>query len=161
MLNARVVLSADGTRLLAWDFRDAKVAEHPDRAAIEEAFLNWRSATDIVEEYGIAHHSAVYRHAHATGLFRRRGGQIRTALEFLIERANEVKPTGNVIINAVRAYCCLTEDGRWVEPAKKYIIEHVESPASPAPISTKPASSQPPLRARKAANSNSESAIRT
>jgi hypothetical protein len=137
------------------------VCKHPDRTAIEEAFLNWRRAAEIVEEYGIAHHSALYRHAHATGLFDRRRGHIRSALEFIIERASEVKPTAGAIISAVRAYCCLTEDGHWIEPAKKQIIEHAESPASPAPMSTKRASSPPPAPARKAANPNSESTIRT
>jgi len=124
--------------------RRCTVCKHPDRPAIEEAFLNWRSAPEIVEEYGIAHHSALYRHAHATGLFNRRRGHIRTALEFIIERASRVKPTGNVIINAVRAYAHLTDDGRWIEPEKKYIIEHigqVESPAPPDPVSTKRPSS--------------------
>jgi hypothetical protein len=141
--------------------RRCTVCKHPDRAAIEEAFLNWRSAAEIVEEYGIAHHSALYRHAHSTGLFDRRRGHIRSALEFIIERASEVEPTAGAIISAVRAYCCLTEDGRWVEPAKKYVIEHVESPASPEPVSTKPTSSQPPPPAREAANPNGESGIRT
>jgi hypothetical protein len=141
--------------------RRCTVCKHSDRAAIEEAFLNWRSATEIVEEYGIAHHSALYRHAHATGLFDRRRGHIRSALEFIIERESEVKPTAGGIISAVRAYCCLTDDGLWVEPSKKYIIEHADPPVSPAPISTERASSQPPASARKAANPNSESAIRT
>jgi hypothetical protein len=78
------------------------------------------------------------------------------------ERASEVKPTGNVIINAVRAYAHLTDDGRWVEPEKKYIIEHVghvESPEPADPVSTKRPPSQP--IAPEAANPNSESAIRT
>lgn len=103
--------------------RPCTVCKHPERPAIEEAFLNWRSAPDIVEEYGIAHHSALYRHAHATGLFDRRRGHIRSALEFIIERASEVQPTASGIINPVRAYARLTEGGRWVEPEKKYIIE--------------------------------------
>jgi hypothetical protein len=104
--------------------RRCKVCHHPDRDAIEQAFLHWQSPEKIAREFGIAHHSTVYRHAYACGLFTRRGGYIRSALESIIERAADAHITGNDVIKAVRAACCITDDGKWVEPPRKCIIIH-------------------------------------
>ena len=52
--------------------RKCTVCRHPDRDAIESLFLLWRSPVKLAVAFGIADHSHIYRHAHATGLFARR-----------------------------------------------------------------------------------------
>ena len=106
--------------------RKCNVCRHPDRDAIEQDFLRWRSPDRIAKDYGIADHSSVYRHVHATGLFARRRATIRLALEPLIERAETVKVTANAIVSAVRVYAHLNDAGEWIEPATSH------SPLAPA-----------------------------
>jgi len=68
--------------------RRCRVCAHPDRAAIEQDFLRWRSPEKLARDYGIADHSSIYRHVHATGLYARRQQTIRAALESILERAD-------------------------------------------------------------------------
>jgi hypothetical protein len=100
--------------------RKCSVCNHPERDAIEEEFLDWRSPQAIGTHYGI-HKNSIYCHAHAMGLFVRRRGNVRSALELLIEQVEHAKVTGDTIINAVRALTCLQDDGRWVEPPRRVI----------------------------------------
>jgi len=104
--------------------RKCSVCKHPERSAIEEEFLDWRSPQAIGAHYGI-HKNSIYCHAHAMGLFVRRRGNMRSALEILIEQAEHARITGQTIINAVRALSCLQDDGRWVEPPT-HVIYSVE-----------------------------------
>jgi len=126
--------------------RRCNVCKHPDREAIELAFLRWRSPDDIAEEYGIAHHTSIYRHVHATGIFARRRQSIRLALEPLLERACSVKVTANAIVNAARVYAQINEAGEWVRPAKTIIIHHVADSAAP---SSEPEQSNPDSEIRR------------
>jgi len=112
--------------------RKCFVCKHPDRDAIEEEFLDWRSPQAIGADYGI-HKNSIYCHAHAMGLFARRRGNIRSALELLIEQVEHAKVTGDTIINAVRALTCLQDDGRWVEPPRRVIYSIESSPAANSP----------------------------
>jgi hypothetical protein len=113
--------------------RKCSVCNHPERGAIEEEFLHWCSPRAIGVHYDI-HRKAIYRHAHAMGLFAQRRGNIRSVLEHLIEQAEHAKVTGETIINAVRALTCLQDDGRWVEPPRRviYSIEHLPAEAGSA-----------------------------
>jgi len=113
--------------------RKCSVCNHPERDAIEEEFLHWRSPHAIGDHYDI-HKKAIYRHAHAMGLFARRRGNVRSVLEHLIEQAEHAPVTGQTIINAVRALTCLQDDGRWVEPPRRviYSIERVPATSIPA-----------------------------
>jgi hypothetical protein len=95
--------------------RKCNVCRHAERQAIEQDFLRWHSPDRIAEDYGIADHSSVYRHAHATGLFERRAATIRLALEPIIEQAMTVHVTADAIIRAVYVHAHLTDDGKWVE----------------------------------------------
>ncbi|HWY27413.1 MAG TPA: hypothetical protein VNY97_05720 [Candidatus Angelobacter sp.] len=117
---------------LARHSRRCNVCKHPDREAIELAFLRWRSPDDIAEEYGIAHHTSIYRHVHATGIFARRRQMIRLALDPLLERASSVKVTASAIISAARVYAQISEAGEWIRPAKTVIIHHVADSATPS-----------------------------
>ena len=96
--------------------RKCNVCRHADRAAIDQDFLAWHSPDRIAEDYGIADHSSIYRHAHATGLFDKRAKTIRLALGPLIECADTVEVTGDSIIRAVYVLANLDDDGKWAQP---------------------------------------------
>jgi hypothetical protein len=113
--------------------RKCNVCCHPDRDAIEQAFLRWRSPDQIALDYGIADHSSVYRHVHATGLFARRRATLRLALEPLIEQACEVRVTAGAIVSAVRLYAQINDAGEWVGPQQP--APPAESSASSTPAS--------------------------
>ena len=122
--------------------RRCNVCKHPDREAIEVEFLRWRSPDDIAEDYGIADRSSIYRHAHATGIYRRRRQNIRLALEPLLEQACTVKVNASAIISAFRLYAQMSDTGE-LPPRTKTVIVHrvaddVREPiANPAaPVST-------------------------
>ena len=110
--------------------RKCLVCSHPQREALEDDFLHWRSPEKLARDYNIPHRSMIYRHLHAHDLFRKRAGRLRHALESIIEQSENCKVTANSVIRAVRAYCCITDDGRWVEPPKQVIYslapEHVQ-----------------------------------
>ena len=120
--------------------RKCNICNHIHRAAIEEDFLRWRSPAEILRDYGLPHHSGLYRHADATGLSARRRQNGRAALDIIIEQAETAPVTATAIIRAIRAYSCLTDDGRWVEPPKHAIFERKDEPgAAPTPQPTPPA----------------------
>lgn len=100
------------------------ICNHPDREEIEQGFLHWESPTRLAHEFNLGHRRAVYRHARALGLFKKRVAHSRRILEFIMEKAESVTPTADSIIRAVRAYACLSEDGRWTEPTRRVIITH-------------------------------------
>lgn len=106
------------------------ICNHPDREAIEQGFLHWESPTLLAYEYGLGQRRAVYRHARAHGLFEKRAARTRRSLEFLMEQAETVTATADSVIRAVRAYSCVSDDGRWTEPTKRVIITHEHSHAS-------------------------------
>jgi hypothetical protein len=105
--------------------RKCAICHHPHREAIDDDFLRWRSPVQIVNEYQLAHHSAIYRHAHATGLVARRKASVLTVLEQILERAQSAKVTASSIVNAACLYAKMT--GQWKEPERKYIIERRSS----------------------------------
>jgi len=96
--------------------RKCSVCHHADRAAIDQDFLAWHSPDRIAKDYGIADHSSIYRHAHATGRFDKRANTIRLALAPLIERAATVEVTADAIIRAVYVFTNLDDDGKWANP---------------------------------------------
>ena len=48
--------------------RKCAICTHPDRQAIDEAFLHRSDKHQIVKDYNLPSLSSLYRHAHATGL---------------------------------------------------------------------------------------------
>ena len=106
------------------------ICNHPDRAAIEFDFLNWRNPGDIVRAYRFRGLSTIYRHAHATGLFCKRRLNLRFALERIVERVNEVPVTANAVIRAARAVSRINDSGEWVDPPSRLIVEHVNADES-------------------------------
>ncbi len=94
--------------------RKCTICHHPQREEIEFDFLRWKSSKDIAAAYGLPHHAAVCRHAHALGLFDRRHQTIRFALEPILEQADEafMKVTPASVISAVTAYAKINHEGK-------------------------------------------------
>jgi hypothetical protein len=110
--------------------RKCRVCHHPDREAIEEKFVHWHQPTRIAYEHSIPADS-LYRHAHATGLFKARRRNLRSVLEHIMEDVTRIQVTGDCIVRAVRAYTCLTDDNKWVEPATHVIVSPGSVPVKP------------------------------
>lgn len=107
------------------------ICNHPEREAIEQAFLHWWRPTDLAYHFKLGNRLVVYRHAHAMNLFERRTARTHHALGYMIEQAESVTPTADSIIRAIRALSCIDQDGRWHEPRKEVLIihQHLETPA--------------------------------
>jgi hypothetical protein len=105
------------------------VCRHPDHAAIDQDFLRWQSPEKLARQYGLANHTSIYRHVHATGLYARRRLTICTALESIIEHAERVVPTATEVVKAVKIYSQFNDRGQWVEPAKHRIIQRIKTSA--------------------------------
>jgi hypothetical protein len=131
--------------------RKCRICRHKDRQAIEDAYLRWRSPDFITDEFHLPHHSTIYRHARATGLAPRRRENLYTALEYIIEKSERVRPTAGALIAAVRM--CAQLQGNWTEPRRTCVVIHknAEPTSSPGHQASRLASS----------NSNRESEIRT
>jgi hypothetical protein len=99
--------------------RNCTVCAHEDREEIEREFVNWTSPKVIAKEFGLKDRTAVYRHAHAFGLFPKRGRNIRAALEKIIERAGEVEATSAAVVAAVQAYARINSQGQLVERVER------------------------------------------
>jgi hypothetical protein len=121
--------------------RKCEICHHSERDAIEREFIDWHPPGTIVDDYELKSRAGIYRHAHAVGLIPRRRHNLRSSLELLIQEAQRTSPTGDAIIRAVRAYCRVTRDGRWVEPPKHLIISR--RPSVPASRQPSPADGDP------------------
>jgi len=102
--------------------RRCSICQHPEREAIEEAFLHWHSISEIRTEFKLPERFTVYRHAHAFNLFPRRSRNLRFALGLIIEEAECARPTTEGVVSAIRAYTRLTDAGEWVEPPAHVIV---------------------------------------
>ena len=104
---------------------------------IDDAFINWESVDTIARSYGIDRRS-IYRHAHATGLFAQRDGNIRRALGLLIHRADKVRDiSADGIILAAKTLAHINEHGQWTAPPTHIILSYA------APRPTAAAAPQP------------------
>jgi hypothetical protein len=94
-----------------------KVCNHPQRAEIDTAFLNWGSAYKIAEDYGLADKMNIYRHAHATGLMEKRGRNLIGALDVLIERglSTAIEIPASATVAAIVARGKMNAQGRYIE----------------------------------------------
>jgi hypothetical protein len=100
---------------LARHRRLCTVCKHPQCAEIEADFVAWRGPIAITEDYGLGNRAAVYRHAHAFGLYDKRRANIRAALEHIIEKASEVEVTAPAVVAAIQAYAKINSRGQWIE----------------------------------------------
>jgi hypothetical protein len=98
---------------------NCKVCQHEDHVAIEAEFVNWKSPSQIAEDWGLRDRTTLYRHAWATGLMERRRRNIRVALESIIEQASAVEVTAGAVVQAIVAYSKISSEGRFVERSER------------------------------------------
>lgn len=104
--------------------RKCAICNHPQREAIEDLFVHWHRPDCVAGEYTVSE-TSLYRHAHATGLLRTRRRNLRCVLEHMLEQGPTMQITSDSIVRAVRAYACLTNDNRWIEPTKRVVVTTV------------------------------------
>lgn len=122
--------------------RLCSICSHPDRDAIEGDFVRWRKPAEIAEDYNISSRYAIYRHAHATGLFLRRQAEMARVLEKQLERADDCPlEQFDVITRAARLYSHLDANGRWSDPPRTHYV--FTGPAVSPPDSTSPGADSP------------------
>jgi hypothetical protein len=102
--------------------RKCIICQHPLRDAIDDYFLQWYPSRRIAQEFQIAKVRCIYRHAHATGLMQRRRLTVRDSLEYIVERAYDVVPSAEAVIQAVQACSRINSQGEWVDPVKRVIF---------------------------------------
>ena len=104
--------------------RRCSICRHPEREAIEEAFLQWRSVRSIdVDFEPEGGPTAIYRHARALKLFKQRNLSLRSSLEFVIEQAEHVTPTAKGLVRAIRAYTRINDQGEWIDTPTTHIVK--------------------------------------
>jgi hypothetical protein len=123
--------------------RKCSVCRHRDRADIDADFLHWHSAENIAAENNLDA-AAIYRHAHATGLFNERMRNVRYAAIHIAEKAESVKPTASAVLQAIRACTLIDGEGKWNDPPKRVIIEHHHVTVSQAESVSQPESKNTP-----------------
>jgi len=101
--------------------RNCKICRHPDRAAIEFDYLNWRSPEFIAREYDFSPRS-LHRHAHALGLAKKRKVSLRSSLELIIEHASSTPPGPDNIIRAIQLYARMNDEGQIIDTPKTQVI---------------------------------------
>ena len=111
--------------------RNCSICRHPEREAIEEAFMQWHSGKFIAREFDVPWRS-IYRHAKAANLFALRRRNVRNSLEYIIERSASTKPTADAIIRAVQLYTKINDAGELVETPKTQVIVISRDGKSPA-----------------------------
>ena len=99
------------------------ICNHPDRDAIEAAFLNWQPADRIVADFNLPARSTLYRHAKAADLLNQRRNNFRAALDLIIEQAGRVPATAASIISAIELSYRLS--GADIAPLKRYETTHI------------------------------------
>ena len=126
---------------LSYHSRECSICRHPERASIDQEFVEWGAVGSIAAAYRVQRR-AIYRHAHATNLFERRNGDLRFALGRIIEQAGAVPVTADTIVRAVRLFACLNDEGGWIGPPTRPPLvrshQRVASPAEAAVRSTHP-----------------------
>ena len=115
--------------------RRCTVCSHPEREAIEEAFIHWRWLSPMDRDIDLPRTDSIYRHAHAFGLYEQRSRNRRYSLENIIERSERVPATADSVIRAIRACSCLKTNGEWVDPPTTHrVIVNVTRGDAQAPI---------------------------
>ncbi|MFZ0886015.1 MAG: hypothetical protein WAN14_21615 [Candidatus Acidiferrales bacterium] len=102
--------------------RKCVICQHPYRDAIDDYFMQWYPPHRIAEEFLIPKVRCIYRHAHATGLMQQRRLAVRDSLEYIVERAYDVTPSAEAVIQAVQACSRINAQGEWVDPPRRVIF---------------------------------------
>jgi len=132
--------------LLERHSRRCIICHHPDREAIEEEFVHWRSPSRLAHDYKLSDYRTIYRHARAAGLLLQRRERLHSALDAFVESVDDVTFTGDTILRAMRAYSCIDSHGRWTEIQTQVQFStshdgHPPQPPSPYPKNNSTAAS--------------------
>jgi hypothetical protein len=135
--------------------RKCSICRRQDRDEIDQAFLHWKPISSIEIEFHVSER-AIYRHAHATGLYARRKCNLRFILENVLERHAEARITVDSLLRAIRAYVSISDTGEYLERPAHVVVssgglfQGTSPGSSPAPSAAQPARSltiRPPRRA--------------
>jgi hypothetical protein len=99
---------------LARHQRECRICKHPQREEIKEDFVSWTAPVKLAKQYRV-NERALYRHAHALGLFPKRDRNIRAALSQIIEKAGRVRVTGPTIVAAIAVLSKINANGQWID----------------------------------------------
>jgi len=105
------------------------ICGHDLQDEIDQAFTNWESVGTIEDEYNLDRR-AVYRHAHALGLFDKRERNIRRALSHIIQTADAVCPSADSVVRAVRIFAHMNARSEWVNPPTHVVFATSPSPSN-------------------------------
>ena len=105
------------------------ICGHDLQDEIDQAFTNWESVGTIEDEYNLDRR-AVYRHAHALGLFDKRERNIRRALSHIIQTADAVCPSADSVVRAVRIFAHMNARSEWVNPPTHVVFATSSSPSN-------------------------------
>jgi len=122
------------------------VCEHPFRPMIDEEFLHWISVDSIAQKYDVGWR-AIYRHAHATGIFEQRYCNLRSALGHIVECANHAVPTSRDVIRAVHHLARINAKGEWTDPPTRVFVSSGNPDKSDVHTPAGIASTPPPMKA--------------
>ncbi len=126
--------------LLERHSRRCIICHHPEREAIEEEFVHWRSPTRLAHDYKLGDYRTIYRHARAAGLLLQRRERLHSALDAFVESVDDVTFTGDTILRAMRAYSCIDSHGRWTEIPTQVQFSTAHNGHPPQPPTTSPRS---------------------
>ena len=90
---------------------------HPECKEIERRWIDSEHMSQIKYEYQVSH-DAMYRYAHALGLFEKRKKNIMRALERIIEKVMTTQPSASAVVAAINAYVKLNGLGQGAEHAQ-------------------------------------------
>jgi len=88
---------------------------------IDEEFLHWISVDSISKKYDVGWR-AIYRHAHATGIFEQRFRNLRSGLAHIAECASRIMPASRDVIRAIHHLARINAKGEWIEPTKRVVL---------------------------------------
>jgi hypothetical protein len=95
--------------------RHCKVCKHPNLAEIDRSFIGWEPPSSIARENHF-NVRALFRHAHATGLFAKRDTNVRAALSRIIEKGMSLrKVTASAVVQAVAVLSKINAAGKWID----------------------------------------------
>jgi hypothetical protein len=122
--------------LTSLDLHQARcqICNSDDLEEIDEAFVSWENVRQMAHDHKIDRR-AIYRHAHATGLYDRRDRNIRRALGRIIHEADASAPSADSVIRAIKMLTHVNSRGQWVNPSTRVVFSS-ETPARAARTST-------------------------
>jgi cell division protein ZapA (FtsZ GTPase activity inhibitor) len=85
---------------------------------IEQHFLRWCSISFICKEFSLSRY-ALYRHAHALGLFTQRKHNVLAALEPIIEQSGQVTASASAVIAAIQLYQRLSREQEQLDKGQR------------------------------------------